>query len=141
MKSALSFCLFLLTINSFSQSITATATRQDWVGGICCQTRTDYTIAVTGNLDSLNKSDIKYAMIDGLLFSINKIADEKNDLKIFHFNFKLAVDNSREKISNEKIEIVDRSIVQENYVMISYNNQEMKIPIEKIEQLFSHAYP
>lgn len=141
MKSVLTICLFLITIHSFSQEITATATRQDWAGGACCQTGTNYNIVIRGSLDSLNKTEIKSAMIDGHHFYINRLADTKNELKIFHFNFQLVYDHRREIILDEEIEIVDRNIVKENYVLVSYNNQEMKIPIEKIEELFYIAYP
>lgn len=141
MKSVLAFCLFLITIHSFSQEITATATRQDWASGACCQTGTNYVVTIRGNLDTLSKIDIKSAMIDGNLFYINQIANQKNESTIFHFHFQLVNDHLREEILDEKIEVVDENTPKENYVLISYHNQEMKIPFEKIEELFYIAYP
>lgn len=141
MKFLLIFSIFLVTVYSNAQSITVTATRQHWAGGACCQTGTNYTIEITGSLDSLKKTEINYAMIDGHHFFINQLADNKNELKIFHFDFKLVIDHRKEIIADKKIEIVDTTKFKENYVLISYNNQEMKIPLEKIEDLFYLAYP
>jgi hypothetical protein len=132
--------MFLSSL-SFSQGISVKATRQHWAGGVCCVTGTKYTVAIRGSLDSLNNVEFKYAMIDGNAFSINKPIDKKGEWEIYHYEFNISIDKTREKITDEKITVVDKNLVQENYLLISYNNQDIKIPIKEIEDLFYLAYP
>lgn len=141
MKSVLAICLFLITIHSFSQEITASATRQHWSGGVCCVTGTKYTVAIRGSLEYLNNCEFIAVIIDGNEFPINKKIDKKGELEIYHYQFNITYDNTQERILDEQLTVLDKSLVKENYLLIHYNNQDVKIPITNIEELFYLAYP
>jgi hypothetical protein len=141
MKSFFLLSFILLSSFSLSQPISVKATRQHWAGGVCCTTGSNYTVSIFGSLDSLNKSEIKYVMIDGNEFIVNQVPNKKNELRVFHFNFGISYDHRNEEIHLEKIKEVDHTKVKENYLVIIYNKQEMKIPITNIEELFYLAYP
>lgn len=141
MKTLLSLLLFLLANTSFSQKITATATRQEWAGGVCCVTGTNYVITIKGSVDSLNNSEFHEAYIDGYEFSINKQKDKDNTYTILHYNFSHSIDKRREIYDEEIIEIKKESFTQDNYIVITYNGERLKIPIEPITDLMYLAYP
>ncbi len=141
MKTFLTYCLFLLSINSFSQEISATATRQRWAGGVCCVTGTNYVITIRGSLDSLNNAEFHEVYIDGHEFSINKKKDKDNTYTILHYNFSHSINRQREIYDEKIIEINKDSIIQENHIVITYNGQRLKIPIESITELMYLAYP
>lgn len=141
MKTLLSLLLFILTISVSAQLVNIKATRQHWAGGVCCVTGTNYSISISGGLDTLNKMEFKSAIIDGNEFVINKVIDKTNQDKIFHFSFSVSQNHYREEIHDIKFEKTEDVVNKPNSINFIYQGQEMTIEINHIEELMYLAYP
>lgn len=141
MKSILSIFLLVFTINASAQLVNVKATRQQWAGGICCVTGTNYTISISGGLDTLNKMEFKSVIIDNQEFIINKVVEDTNQDKIFHFSFSVSNNHHREEILDIKIEKIEDVVIQPNSFNFIYQGQVMSLEINNIEELMYLAYP
>lgn len=131
----------MLSTLSFSQGISVKATRQHWSGGTCCSSGTNYKVTIYGHKDSLDKIVLKYVMLDGNEFIINKVSNSNSEYAFLQFEFGVSNNYQKDEIQIEKIEVVDHTKINENYILITFNQQEMKIPLTEIDDLFYLAYP
>ena len=84
MKFSFLILCFLVVTGSFSQNLKIAVTRQDWAGGACCISGTNYRITITGNPDTLSQIEIHYFIIDGHKFDIIKPTDKNSKEKFFY---------------------------------------------------------
>lgn len=130
--------LFFYTF-SFSQieKFEITGTRQDWAGGVCCSSGTNYSLKVTSTELDLSDFAIDSIYLDENVFYQNiQVSKGKNFIQI---NFGLYFNH------NQKDFFIEEKIIQKpkknNVLILCKGNQKFELKITELKELEYLAYP
>jgi hypothetical protein len=140
MKFCATLSLFLITTLCISQSITVTASKQDWYGGTSYNSGTIYTITIVCDSSELKNYTFLSAELEENSFIITESSIKHRTSHSIIFCFEVLHDHG--EILDEIFTDLENPVKTVNNTLCFIQNDRInQISIPKINELFPIHYP